>query len=147
MSDKNSAKSYRTLMENINLNGSKKELHRKWGVIVKELSAREISFKDINDPESPKQRGLMDLAKSQKMTIGDLVILRQCAEAIEKGNVRSAEFLRDTMGEKPSTQIDINDDTSVLSKMSLEELRERREIIFSMKEKMKDEIDDGESGE
>lgn len=147
MRDKNSEKSYRTLMENINLNGSKKELHRKWGVIVKELSAREISFEDINDPESPKQRGLMDLAKSQKMTIGDLVILRQCAEAIEKGNVRSAEFLRDTMGEKPSTQIDINDDTSVLSKMSLEELRERREIIFSMKEKMKDEIDDGESGE
>ena len=144
MSDKKSAKSYRTLMENINLNGSKKELHRKWGVIVKELSAREISFKDINDPESPKQRGLMDLAKSQKMTIGDLVILRQYAEAIEKGNVRSAEFLRDTMGEKPSTQIDINDDTSVLSKMSLEELRERRDIILSMKEKMKDDEENGE---
>lgn len=124
------SKARNTRLENLNFYGSKKQQHRKWRTIAKELSDRHISLTDIADPDNPKQKGLMQLAGQEDMTLGDLTLLRQYSEAIVNGSTKAAEFIRDTMGEKPSTQLDVNNiDESGLSQMSLEELQELKELL------------------
>jgi hypothetical protein len=128
MTEKQKQRAYATRMEHINLNG-KKALHKKWKNIASELSDREITLKDICNPDSPKQLGLLEMAKSQKMSLGDLTILRQYSEAIVNGSTKAAEFIRDTMGEKPTTQLDVNTNESGIKNMSEAELREMLELL------------------
>lgn len=128
MTEKQKQRAYATRMEQMNLNG-KKALHKKWKNIASELSDREITLEDICNPDSPKQLGLLELAKSQKMSLGDLTILRQYSEAIVNGSTKAAEFIRDTMGEKPTTQLQIEERPSGLKEMSLDELIELRDLL------------------
>jgi len=128
MTEKQKQRAYATRMEHINLNG-KKALHKKWKDIASELSEREITLAEICDPDSPKQLGLLEMAKSQKMSLGDLTLLRQYSEAIVNGSTKAAEFIRDTMGEKPSTQLQIEEKPSGLKEMSLDELIELRDLL------------------
>lgn len=123
-------KARNTRMENLNLYGTPKKQHKKWKNIAKELSDRHITLCDIADLDSPKQKGLLQVFSSEDMTLGDLTILRQYSEAIVNGSTKAAEFIRDTMGEKPSTQLDVNNiDESGLSQLSLDELVELRELL------------------
>ena len=128
MTEKQKQRAYATRMEQMNLNG-KKALHKKWKNIASELSDREITLEDICNPDSPKQLGLLELAKSQKMSLGDLTILRQYSEAIVNGSTKAAEFIRDTMGEKPTTQLDVNTNECGIKNMSEAELREMLELL------------------
>lgn len=116
--------------EHQELYGTRSQQHKKWKNIARELSDREITLSDIADPDSPKQKGLMELFSSEKMTLGDLTVLRQYSEAIVNGSTKAAEFLRATMGEDPKTMININDDNPVgLSQMTLDELLEMKELL------------------
>ncbi len=124
------SKARNTRLENLNFYGNKKQQHKKWRNIARELSDRHISLTDIADSESPKQKGLLQIAEQEDMTLGDLTLLRQYSEAIINGSTKAAEFIRDTMGEKPSTQLDLNNmDESGISQMSLEELVELKELL------------------
>lgn len=131
----NSIKSRNTKLENAELYGNKKTLHKKWKNIARELSDRNISLGDIADLDSPKQGGLMQVAYNENMTMGELVLLRQYSEAICNGSTKAAEFVRDTMGEKPSTQIDMSVEEGGLSQMSLKELEELRDLLKKNGEK------------
>lgn len=151
MTEREKERAYATKMENHYLFGDKKAIHKKWKNIVSELSDREITLEDICNPESNKQLGLLEVVKDQKMSLGDLALLRQYGEAILNGSTRAAEFLRDTMGEKPTTQIDMNVEEKGLKKMSYEELLELKENLernckqFENLEKQEEVTDDTES--
>lgn len=129
MTEKQKQRAYATRMENFNLNGNKKALHKKWKDIATELSDRQITLQDICDPDSPKQLGLLELAKTKSMSLGDLTMLRQYSEAIINGSTKAAEFVRDTLGEKPTTQLEIENKTSGLKEMSLEDLMELKSLL------------------
>ena len=58
-------------------------------------------------------------------------ILQQYAKAILGQDTKAMEFLRDTAGEKPSTQVDLSTDESGLSKMSLDDLMALKEALTS----------------
>lgn len=114
-------KSINTRRENLAFFGTKKQQHKKWKNVVKELSDREITLGDIADENSPAQYTLKAIAQENHLTLGELVVLRQYAEAIH-GSTKSAEFLRDTMGEKPSNDVNLNTTQSPLASLSDEEL-------------------------
>lgn len=120
--------------EKLALEGDAKTTRRKWRTIVNELGVRKISLKDID--EAKKIPGLLEMVDNiDDMTINDLIILRQVSEAIYgKNPVRNAEFLRDTAGEKPSTQVDLNHTNSPLEGMSTEDLMRKIEELKNIKE-------------
>lgn len=111
-----------TRRENLALFGNKAEQHKKWKNVVKELSDREISLGDIADENSPAQYTLRAIAQKNHLTLGELVVLRQYAEAIH-GSTKSAEFLRDTMGEKPTNDVNLTTSQSPLASLSDDDLR------------------------
>lgn len=45
-----------------------------------------------------------------KLTIQDVLTARMIQEVLENGNTKAIEFLRDTSGQKPTTELDINAD-------------------------------------
>lgn len=114
-------KALNTRRENLAFFGTKKQQHKKWKNVVKELSDREITLGDIADENSPAQYTLRAIAQENHLTLGELVVLRQYAEAIH-GSTKSAEFLRDTMGEKPSNDVNLTTTQSPLASLSDEEL-------------------------
>lgn len=93
----------------------------RWRDLAKALGERNISLKDIALDE--KGVGLQDFFNQENVTYAEAVLIRQYAKAIITGDVRSAEFLRDTSGEKPSTELNIQDNISPLRELTVEELR------------------------
>lgn len=123
-------KSYNKQMEALNAKFTKKEARKKYSEIVKELGERHITLSDIDNNFSGKERGFIDMLNNTSMTMDDVLVLQQYAKAILHQDTRAAEFLRDTAGEKPSTQVDLSATTEGgLSKMSLEELKELRDLL------------------
>lgn len=121
-------KALNTRRENLAFFGTKKQQHKKWKNVVKELSDREITLGDIADENSPAQYTLRAIAQENHLTLGELVVLRQYAEAIH-GSTKSAEFLRDTMGEKPSNDVNLTTTQSPLASLSDEELHSLLESL------------------
>ena len=136
MATKKDIKTYNTRQEKLALYGAKKEQHKKWKNIAKELSDRHISLGDISDPSSPKQYALMDIAKHENLSLGELTVLRQFAEAIYTGSTRAAEFVRDTMGEKPTNDISLTTQKSPIEELSDEDLAA---LLAHLKEQRGDE--------
>lgn len=95
---------------------------RRWRDIINELGERKISLENIVLEE--KGQGLADFFKEKDISFKEAVGLRQYAKAIVTGDTRSAEFLRDTSGEKPSTEVHLHQSTSPLQELSVEELRD-----------------------
>lgn len=127
---KRAVKSRNAKLENLARYGTRKDQHKKWKYITQELSDRHISLSDIANPDSPKQMGLTQMINNDEITLGEMVMLQQYAEAIENRSTKAAEFIRDTMGEKPSTQLDVNDvSESGISQMSLEDLIALKELL------------------
>lgn len=126
---------YNKRMEKLNLVGSAKQRRKKYKDIVKELGAREITLADIAaDNFNGKTKGFLDMMDETGMTMDEAVVMQQYAKAIIDKDTKSAEFIRDTAGEKPSTQLDMTMDGGGLSKMSLEELLELRDLLKEQKE-------------
>ena len=124
-------------MEKLNLLGTPKQRRKKYKDIVKELGARNITLKDIaSDDLNGKYLGFLDMMDETGMTMDEAAVLQQYSKAIVDRDTKAVEFLRDTVGEKPSTQLDIkSEDESGLSKMSLEELIELRDLLKQQSQK------------
>lgn len=131
----NTQRAYNKRMEQLNLNGNKKQRRKKYAHIIKEMGARNITLEDVANGLGDKEKGFLDMMDKTGMTMDETVVLQQYAKAIIHQDTRSAEFLRDTAGEKPSTQIDMNVDENGLSKMSLEELMELRDLLKQQSQK------------
>lgn len=135
-----SDRSYNGLRESLNLKGTKKERRRKYKQIISELGIRNITMEDIAKGLGDKEPGFINMMHETDMTLDEAVVLQQYAKAIINQDTRAAEFLRDSVGEKPSQQLDINStDESGLSKMSYEELIEFRDLLKSKKDLIKKE--------
>ena len=121
-------KKYNKLREANALKGSAKTRRKKYRDIIKELGECNISLSDIANGK--KTDGFLYLLDKNGATFDEMVVLQQYSKAIIDRDTKSAEFLRDSAGEKPSTQVDLTTkDESGLSKMSLEELKELRDLL------------------
>lgn len=107
--------------------GTKTQKRKKYRQLVKEMGQRNITLKDIALGE--KEKGFLEMVKETELTMDEVMILQQYSKAIVDRDTKAAEFLRDTAGEKPSTQIELSDDDNGLSRMSLEELRAMKESL------------------
>lgn len=129
-------RAYNKQQETKNLIGTPKQRRKKYAQIVKEMGARGITMEDLSKNDlNGKQVGFLDMMKETGMTMDEAVVLQQYSKAIIDRDTKSAEFLRDTAGEKPSTQIDMSMEESGLSKMSLEDLLELKGAILAMQNK------------
>lgn len=132
----NTQRAYNKRMEKQNLLGTPKQRRKKYREIVKEMGARQITLEDISkDDFNGKLPGFLDMMDETGMTMDEAAVLQQYSKAIIDRDTRAVEFLRDTVGEKPSQQLDINsNDESGLSKMSYDELIELRDLLKNKKE-------------
>lgn len=93
----------------------------------------QITLKDIS--QGNKLDGLAALLDKNGATLDEYVILGQYSNAIYDRSTKAAEYLRDTAGEKPSTTVDLNNNSdSGISQMSKEELIELRNLLKKEKE-------------
>lgn len=129
----NHKKGYNTRMENLALNGTSKQKRKKFANIIKEMGVRNITLDDI--AKGGKKAGFIDMIEKQSMTMDEVLVLQQYSKAIIDRDTKAAEFIRDSVGEKPSTQIDMSTDTKGLSMMSLDELRELKEALIAAQKK------------
>lgn len=71
---------------------------------------RELIDLIMNTPMKPgeidEEIGSLAEAKNKNLTVDQMIVLAQVKQALA-GNVRSAEFLRDTLGEKPTDKQEI----------------------------------------
>lgn len=130
----NSQRAYNKRMEQINLQGTKKQRRKKYKAIIEEMGARGITLVDLANNLKGKDKGFLDMKKETGMTLDEAVVAQQYAKAIVDKDTRAAEFIRDTVGEKPSQQIDVNGEVSGLSAMSLDDLLELRDLLKKQKE-------------
>jgi hypothetical protein len=122
------------MQETKNLIGTPKQRRKKYSQIVKEMGARGITLEDISkDDLNGKYVGFLDMMNETGMTMDEAVVIQQYSKAIIDRDTKSAEFLRDTVGERPSTQIDMRKETSGLAEMDLEELLELRDLLKAAK--------------
>ena len=93
--------------------------------LVRQLGKSKIELTTLLDPnESVKNQTINDMMCNSMLSYDELVILRQYAEAIVNGSTKAAEFVRDTLGEKPATNVDIKDERQTgIRNMSDEELK------------------------
>lgn len=93
--------------------------------LVKLLGENEIKLTTLLDPEeSVKNEVINEMMCNSQLSYDELVVLRQYAEAIVNGSTKAAEFIRDTAGEKPATNIDVTDERqSGIRQMSDDELK------------------------
>ncbi len=129
------SKSSNTRIENLNFYGNKAQMKRRFKDIIDDLGDRNITLNDVIDPTSPKQLGLKEVLRDNQATLNDLVILRQYSKAIVDSDTRAAEFLRDTKGEKPRTDIDITNTRTPISSLSDQDLADLISGLKALKEK------------
>jgi len=119
-------------LENSNIFGSKKDQRKRYRRIVQEMGARNITLRDLASSEAlaQKEPGILDMMRDTEMTMDELVVLQQYSQAIVNQSTKAAEFLRNTAGDAPSTQVELTDNRdNGLSQMSLEELEELRDLL------------------
>lgn len=78
---------------------------------------------------SHKDREFYKAMDTAGLTFADVMNLQAYVEAINNGNIRAMEYIRDTTGEKPSLQLDMNDTTKGLSAMTTEEIEAHLEEL------------------
>ena len=110
------------------LKAAHKANRRKYKDIIKELGKCQISLEDI--ASGKKTEGFLYLLDENGATFDEMVVLQQYSKAIVDRDTKSAEFLRDSVGEKPSTQVDVSGmNNNGLSEMSYDELIEMRDLL------------------
>ena len=122
---------YNTVMERINRTGTPSQKRKKYKTIVKELGARGITMKDISqDNFNGKSMGFLEMMGESGMTFDEVVVLQQYAKAIINQDTKAAEFIRDSVGDKPSTNVNMNvEETSGMATMSQEELEKFKMLL------------------
>jgi hypothetical protein len=136
-------KRYNTVRERIARQGTPTEVRKKMKQIAIELGQRNITLKDIASTDfGGKSRGFIDMMDKTGMTMDDVVMLQAYSKAIIDRDIKAAEFIRDTKGEKPSTTVDMTvGDKSPIEQMSDEELKAYSELLKANIELSKREND------
>ena len=126
-------KRYNTTRERIARLGTPTEVKKKMKQIAIELGARQITLQDIATKDfNGKSRGFIDMMDKTGMTMDDVVMLQAYSKAIIDRDIKAAEFIRDTKGEKPSTTVDMSvHDKSPIEQMSDEELAAYKELLIA----------------
>ena len=89
---------------------------RHYRTIVRELSDRQIPLNLLSD--GSRAKGLAQMLEEDVCTLSELVILGQFAKAIDDSDTRAAEFLRDTAGYKPQTDVTVEHKTQGLASLT-----------------------------
>lgn len=119
---------YNRMREANALKAATKARKKTYKNIIKELGECQISLDDI--AKGNKTDGFLYLLDKNGATFDEMVVLQQYSKAIIDRDTKSAEFLRDSAGQKPSTQVDLNDGrTSGLASMSDDELKEMLALL------------------
>lgn len=124
-------KKYNTIRERIARQGTPTQIKKKMKQIAIELGQRNITLKDIASTDfGGKSRGFIDMMDKTGMTMDDVVMLQAYSKAIIDRDIKAAEFIRDTKGEKPATTVDMSvSDKSPIEQMSDEELKAYSELL------------------
>lgn len=130
-------KSYNNAREAHNLLKGATKTRKTLKTIVKELGERNISLEDIANEE--KILGLEELYNEHEVTFNEAMILKAYSVAISKGDAKMMTFIRDSMGEKPSSTIDITEHKSPLENMTTEDLTKLLEFLRREEEGVQDE--------
>lgn len=111
--------------------GTPTQVKKKMKQIAQELGARNITLQDIASKDfGGKSRGFVDMMDKTGMTMDEVVMLQAYSKAIIDRDIKAAEFIRDTKGEKPSTTVDMSlHDKSPIEQMSDEELLQYKELL------------------
>lgn len=124
-------KQYNSTRERIARQGTPTQVKKKMKQIAIELGARNITLQDIATQDfNGKSRGFIDMMDATGMTMDDVVMLQAYSKAIIDRDIRAAEFIRDTKGEKPATAVDMTvGEKSAIEKMSDYELLQYKELL------------------
>lgn len=123
--------SYNSKRERLAQVGTPTQVKKKMKQIAQELGERKITLKDIASKDfGGKSRGFVDMMDKTGMTMDEVVLLQAYSKAIIDRDIKAAEFIRDTKGEKPSTTVDMSlHDKSPIEQMSDEELLQYKELL------------------
>lgn len=100
--------------------GSQAQSKRRLRAGLKALAEMQFPVETLTS--SHKDREFYKAMDTAGLTFADVMNLQAYVEAINNGNIRAMEYIRDTSGEKPSLQLDMNDTTKGLSNMTTEEI-------------------------
>jgi len=128
-------------LEGLNYFGKSSHIRKRYRDIIKDLGSRKITLENI--AEETKSKGFLDVLDKNNATLDDAVIIQQYAKAVLSQDTKAAEFLRDTAGEKPSTQVNVSDINKGLSDMSSEEIKNHIDTLTELAMKLDlESIDD-----
>ena len=117
------------------ISGSSQRHHR---TIVRELSDRQIPLNLLSDES--KAKGLAQMLEEDVLSLSELVILGQFAKAIDDSDTRAAEFLRDTAGYKPQTDVTVEHKTQGLASLTDTQLLT---LLQALNPEQSDEVSNG----
>ena len=111
---------------------------RHYRTIVRELSDRQIPLNLLTDES--KAKGLAQMLEEDVLSLSELVILGQFAKAIDDSDTRAAEFLRDTAGYKPQTDVTVEHKTQGLASLTDTQLLT---LLQALNPEQSDEVSNG----
>ena len=111
---------------------------RHYSTIVRELSDRQIPLNLLSDES--KAKGLAQMLEEDVCSLSELVILGQFAKAIDDSDTRAAEFLRDTAGYKPQTDVTVEHKTQGLASLTDTQLLT---LLQALNPEQSDEVSNG----
>ena len=111
---------------------------RHYRTIVRELSDRQIPLNLLSDES--KAKGLAQMLEEDVCSLSELVILGQFAKAIDDSDTRAAEFLRDTAGYKPQTDVTVEHKTQGLASLTDTQLLT---LLQALNPEQSDEVNNG----
>ena len=111
---------------------------RHYRTIVRELSDRQIPLNLLSD--ASRAKGLAQMLEEDVCTLSELVILGQFAKALDDSATRAAEFLRDTAGYKPQTDVTVEHKTQGLASLTDTQLLT---LLQALNPEQSDEVNNG----
>ena len=111
---------------------------RHYRTIVRELSDRQIPLNLLSD--ASRAKGLAQMLEEDVLSLSELVILGQFAKAIDDSDTRAAEFLRDTAGYKPQTDVTVEHKTQGLASLTDTQLLT---LLQALNPEQSDEVSNG----
>ena len=111
---------------------------RHYRTIVRELYDRQIPLNLLSDES--KAKGLAQMLEEDVCSLSELVILGQFAKAIDDSDTRAAEFLRDTAGYKPQTDVTVEHKTQGLASLTDTQLLT---LLQALNPEQSDEVSNG----
>lgn len=75
---------------------------------IKDITSELLNMKADDIAENVLNSELAEKIKETDITLYDLIVAKQIEVALTSGNVKSAEFLRDSNGDKPTDKIENN---------------------------------------